>query len=140
MRDLKISFDNEINPEDLEKMNKDPKRIFEWICFTLNQAGYVPHIYEIDRKSMKFVMRKISGTKVNVRFDIQMKIVSLANFLFRVKQQNWPVVVTQDIQNCQYLSFWRINVTGEARDIMEEFDASNPFVVSEELTTLSHPE
>lgn len=139
MKNLKISFDSEIDPKYLHSMSKDTIRIFEWVCGTLNVAGYVPHIYEADHKSMKFVLRKFEGAKVNIRFDIQMKIVSLANYIFKVKQQTWPVVVTQDIQDCQLMSFWRINVTGEARSIMEEFDSRNPFVPSKEATTLSLP-
>src|SRR4051812_2463067 len=105
MRDLNISFDSEINPDELEKINKTALKVFHWLCLTFNNIGFIPHIYELSHNSMKFVLRKIAGTKMVLKYDHEIKIASLANFMFRVRQSNWPVVVARDIVEGKYFDF-----------------------------------
>ncbi len=146
MQELQISFHEDVNPEDMEFLDNTAKRMFEWVCFTMNQGGYVPHIYELDKKSLRFVIRKISGVRCNLSFQTQIKIASIANMMFRVKQKTWPIALMRDTVEGKFLEFWRINVTGEKRSNMElihETDSDDELFVDvseDDVTTLSHLE
>jgi hypothetical protein len=143
MKDLQISFDSEINPEDMNLLNNMSKRIFEWVCFTMNIGGYVPHIYEMDKNSIRFVIRRLAGTRCTLSFQAQIKIASIANMMFRVKQKTWPIAIMRDIAEGKYLEFWRINVTGETRKVTEDINEDDDIFVDlaeDESTTLSRLE
>ena len=124
MQDLIISYSEEFGPKNVEKMNKTAKKIFNWLCYTLNCAGYVPHIFECTPNEMRFTLRKVNGTKVRLRFDVQVKLVSIANYFFRVTQNNWPVRIEEDMVGGEYLHSYTIKVIGKERSIFETYEDS----------------
>lgn len=110
-----MSFHSSSERQSLDGMNELPKRIFEWICNTFNIGGYAPHIYECDEQGMRFVIRRINGTRCDMSFQNQIKISAVGNHMFRVKQRSWPIKVDRDVIEGQYLEFWDINITGKER-------------------------
>jgi len=142
MIDITVSFNEDVDPSSLEQMNKLPKKIFEWVCYTMNQGGYVPHIYEIDSKSLRFVIRTVAGTKTKLSFQNQIKIASVANHLFKVKQRVWPIAIMRDLCGNQFLDFWKITVTGEPRGVEDHIDREDDdlFEEDDDSTTSYLPE
>lgn len=110
MNNLEIDFAAHTSLEQLLKMNKKALRIFDWICSTLNAAGHVPYIYECEANYMEFLIKKKPGSKISLRWDMQMKIVSFANYMFRIKQKEWPVRLTEDVRENKFIKFFSIKV------------------------------
>lgn len=114
-----ITYGDDSIKDGLEKVNPDAIKIFQWFTYTLNMAGHVPHIYETDEQGVTFLIRKMKGTKINIRWDLKLKMVSLANFIFRSNQKTWPIKVLTDIQGGEYINYFAIKLSEKLRPICE---------------------
>ncbi len=134
MNDLIISFSEDLSAASIEAMNEISRRIFRWVCFTMNESGHVPHVYKCKDDSLEFVIRKVNGNKMKMRWDLQRRMVSLANYVFRVKQNHWPLRVVEDIVGDQYMTYFVINAKGKWLHVDESVVDTN----EEDLTTENH--
>lgn len=100
-----LSYDDSVTPEMLDRVNKTTKEIFQYVAYSLNIGGYVPHVYEVGADQIVFVNRRMHGTRANLRWDIERKLVSLVNYFFRVKQNYWPVKIVEDVANGKFYTY-----------------------------------
>jgi hypothetical protein len=114
---LNITTDSSITDEDVESVCAGSRKIFEWFCYTVNCSGYIPHIYEVDPITIRFVLRKIKGSKIFLRRDMQNKMVATANYMFRANQKYWPLRRIEDYHVGATLVYFEIRVEGELLSI-----------------------
>lgn len=105
-----LSLDDSLTKDHVEKLNPAAKEIFQWMAYSLNLGGYVPHVYECNEGEVFFVLRRIKGNKMLMRWDVQRKLVAIANYLFRVKQNYWPVKVIEDVSEGKNYTYFVIKV------------------------------
>jgi hypothetical protein len=121
---LIISFAEEYSKDNIVNFHPVGKRIFNWLCYTLNEAGYVPHIFECTNNEMIFVLRRISGSKKEISFHFNVKMVMFANNIFRINQPMWPVRCYDDTMGGKHITCYKITCTGKERPINKTYEES----------------
>lgn len=111
------------------ELNEDAKRVFDWVCYTLNCAGYVPLIFRGTDTEISFFMRKIKGARLTFRYHDYQKLVFWTNFLFKVQQKHWPLKLVEDIMGGSRVEYMTLSVTNELTPNVHE---------NEEMVGLPH--
>lgn len=120
MNNILMTFNDDETKALFNKLNPNARRIFDWLCTTFNAAAHIPHIYECGDNKLVFIVRKAKGCRIKLNKEVMNKIVSFSNFIFRIKQPEWPVRYEDDIQGSQILHVFTIKTNGAAVPIIEE--------------------